>query len=107
MNLNPSYFHARIVRLWVLLVLAVAYIGWMLLSYPLTRHARLDGGIGVLGGLYICSHPSAHFIDMLFFGSRANQNQLNGGAWLGWITINVVVFLLGCLMITIGVTRFI
>ncbi len=104
--MKPSYFRGRIARLGILLAVAVAYIGWILIRHTLIHHARLDGSIGVLGGLYICSHPAAHFVDLLFFGHHV-ENRLHGWEWFVWISLNLVVFLLGCLMIIVGVTHFV
>lgn len=101
------YFRDRIARLLVLLAIAVAYLGWMYSRHTLTHYARLDGSIGVLGGLYICSHPAASFIDLLFFGRHTIANQLPAGKLAVWIGLNLVVFSFGCLMIIAGTTHFI
>ena len=91
----------------MLVAVATAYIIWMLFYHIFTRHSRLDGGIGVLGGLFVCSHPSANFIDMLFLGRHSGQIPLHTGEWIVWIGHNIVVFLLGVLMITVGTMQFV
>ena len=88
-------------------VVAVAYLSWMLVQHRLTRYARLDGAIGVLGGLYIASHPAAHFVDMLFYSRHSEVRLLKTGETIAWITANLLIFFLGCIMITIGTTLFI
>jgi hypothetical protein len=105
--MNLAYFRGRLVRLWVLLAIAVAYIGWMLIRQTLTHNSRLDGSIGVLGGLYVCSNPAASFFDLLYFRRRLIGNLLHPSAQIAWIALNLVVFSFGCLMITVGVIYFI
>jgi hypothetical protein len=104
---KPILFRGKIVRLWGLLAVAVFYISWMLFRHTLTRHARLDGGIGVLGGLYVCSHPAANFVDLLFFRRNIFEDLLQGWKGITWLVLNLVTFFLGCLMITIGAIRFV
>jgi len=91
--------------LWVLALLALVYIA--LLSYlrTLTGTNMLDGIIGVLFGLYICSHPAANAVDMLFF-ERGALRQLSEWSGIGWLVLNMLVFLLGCMVIITGTTRF-
>ena len=106
MKLFP--LRGKIVRLWGLLAIAVAYICWNLIQHTLTHDARLDGSIGVLGGLYVCSRPAANYVDLLFFGRNISDHLPQG--WMGitaWLALNLVVLLLGCLMITVGATRFV
>lgn len=105
--MKRSYFRGRIARLAIMGVIAVAYISWMLMQHSLTGYARLDGVIGVLGGLYIASHPAAHFVDMLFYGRHSEVLLLKTGEAIAWITANLLIFFLGCIMITIGTTLFI
>jgi hypothetical protein len=104
--MDPSYYYSKIVRLCGLLAVVVAYILWIHLQHPLTHHARLDGSIGVLGGLYICSHPAANFIDLLFFQRHTFESLRHGWKGITWIVLNLIVWLLGCLVIIIGATRF-
>jgi len=77
--MSRSYFRGRIARLVITGVAALAYISWMLVQHRLTRYARLDGAIGVLGGLYITSHPAAHFVDMLFYSRHSEVRLLKTG----------------------------
>jgi hypothetical protein len=53
--------------LWGLILLAVAYISLLRYLHTLTGFNMLDGSIGLALGLYICSHPAANAINMLFF----------------------------------------
>ena len=104
--MKVSYFHGRIAILWGVFAVAVAYISWQFFQHSLTGHAYLTGWMGVLGGLFVCSQPAANIIDLLFFNHHAVENLLNIGEWITWITLNLLVFFLGCLMITVGVTHF-
>jgi hypothetical protein len=90
-----------------LIVLAAAYSLSMHLLPTVTGTAMLDGAIGVLLGLYICSHPAANAIDLIFV-ERGLLSQIST-EWSGvvWLLMNVVVVLVGWLMIVIGVTRLI
>jgi hypothetical protein len=106
-DMKSFSFLGRSARLLVLLAVAVAYIVWILIQHRLTHITRLDGGIGVFGGLYICSHPAASFVDLLFLGRHTAVTGLNLGQWVAWILINLTVFILGVMMITIGATRFV
>jgi hypothetical protein len=103
---SPAFL-IRIFQRLVLLVTALVYLGWIASRLPLTRNTRLDGVIGVLGGLYICSHPAASLVDLLFFGHHAPESQLPAGKLGTWIALNLLVFLLGVLMIATGATRFV
>jgi hypothetical protein len=65
----------------------------------------LDGSLGVILGLYICSHPAANAVDMLFF-ERYNLRQISS-EWsgVGWLALNALVLLAGWMVIFIGLTR--
>jgi hypothetical protein len=85
-------------------VVAVAAYGALLGRLPtLTGQPKLDGAIGVVLGLYACSHPAANAIDALFY-SRGALARLS---WLGasWLALNVAVMLVGWLAIVAGAMR--
>jgi hypothetical protein len=91
--------------LWGLVVLALAY-GYLLYFLPaLTGHHLLDGSIGVILGLYICSRPAAHAVDLLFFERGAFRRVTSNWYELGWVALNLVVLGLGCFVIISGVMR--
>ena len=85
------------------IVLALLYMGWMYLQHTITGLPRLDGVIGVLLGLFICSRPAANFLDLLFTRNQTSSQR----SLLGWLTLNGVVMFVGWLVITIGATRLI
>jgi len=98
--------HRRNTRiLWALALLAAVYIALLSYLHTLTGSSLLDGIIGVLLGLYICSRPAANAVDMLFF-ERGALRQLSEWSGIGWLALNMLVFLLGCAVIITGTTRF-
>ena len=83
---------------------AVAAYGALLALLPtLTGQPKLDGAVGVVLGLYTCSHPAANAIDALFY----SRGALRRVSWLGasWLTLNAAAILVGWLVIVAGVTR--
>ena len=73
----------------------------------LTGNAFLDGGIGVITGLYTCSLPAANAVDFLYAsrgGLRHVASELSGA---GWLALNVLVMLVGWLAIVSGAVRFV
>jgi hypothetical protein len=86
-------------------VLAVVYGGWIITQRTITNMPRLDGVIGVLLGLFICSRPAANMLDLLF----TRRGQAASAEWsaIGWLVLNGVVLFVGWLVITIGATRLI
>jgi len=91
--------------LWALAVLALAFIALLSYRYTLTGRSLLDGALGVLAGLYICSHPAANAVDLLFF-DRGALRWLSEWSGVGWLALNALVLLLGCAVIISGMMRF-
>ncbi len=89
----------------VVILLAVIYGGWMAAQRTITDMPRLDGIIGVLLGLFICSRPAANMLDLLF----ARHYRVATSEWsaIGWLALNGLVLFIGWLVITIGATRLI
>ncbi|HTP10403.1 MAG TPA: hypothetical protein VMP08_19250 [Anaerolineae bacterium] len=85
------------------ILLAMLYIGWMYVQHTITGVSRLDGTIGVLLGLFICSRPAANYLDLLFSRGRASSDR----SLFGWLSLNCVVLFVGWLVITIGATNLI
>jgi D-alanyl-lipoteichoic acid acyltransferase DltB (MBOAT superfamily) len=101
-----QHHRRRNVRLlWGLIGLALIYGALVLRLHTLTGRPLLDGSIGVVLGLYICSRPAANAID-LFFERDALRQLTSGWSGLGWLALNLLVLFAGWLVIVIGATRF-
>ncbi len=89
----------------LVIVLALLYLGWMSIQRTITGMPRLDGTIGVLLGLFICSRPAANMLDLLF----AQRSYATSSEWstIRWLALNGLVLFLGWLVITMGATRLI
>jgi hypothetical protein len=60
------------------MLLAIACIGLLGSLHTVTGINLLDGGIGVALGLYICAHPAANAVNLLFFERDALQSSSGG-----------------------------
>jgi hypothetical protein len=89
----------------VVVLLGILYLGWLYTLHTITEFPRLDGIIGVLLGLFICSRPAANMLDLLF----TRRNRAASGEWatIGWLALNGLVMFVGWLVITIGATQLI
>ncbi len=95
----------NIKMLWTLILLGTAYCGLIYYRGALIGPTKVDGIIGVLLGLYVCSHPAANVVDMLFFG-RDTRNQFSPKrSILLWLALNILVLLIGWMVIFVGTTR--
>ena len=89
----------------IVVVLALLYGGWMVTQRTITGIPRLDGVIGVLLGLFICSRPAANLLDLLF----SQRAQAGSSEWsaIGWLALNGLVMMVGWITLTVGATRLI
>ena len=97
----------NIKTLWLLVLLGIAYSSLFYYQRTLTGANNVDGIIGVLFGLYICSHPAANVVDMLFFGRGARRPFSSRRSAVLWLALNMLVLLIGWIVIFVGTTRFI
>ena len=88
-----------------LLIPAFAYLGWQYYVPLLTGRALVDGSVGVLLGLYICSHPAANSIDLIFLDRLALRRVLSGRSAAGWLMLNALVMIIGWFVIVVGVAQ--
>jgi hypothetical protein len=80
------------------------------LLYPqgmLTGKDNLDDIIGVVFGLYMCSHPAANFEDLLFFRRGGWHEFSSSRSTFIWLALNMLVLLIGWIVIFLGTTRLI
>ena len=96
----------RYLTLSAVVLLGVLYGGWLHTQRTITGIPRLDGIIGVLLGLFICSFPAANMLNLLF-AARHTQSSSSEWSALGWLGLNLLVLVVGWLVITIGATRLI
>jgi hypothetical protein len=97
--------HTRNTRvLWGLVLLAIAYTGLLRYLHTLTGVPMLDGSIGIALGLYICSHPAANAVNMLFF-ERDALRQISEWSIVRWLALNLLTLLAGWLVVFVGLTR--
>jgi hypothetical protein len=92
----------RIISLLILTLPTFAYIIIASKSSVLTGQNRIDGIIGVLLGLYMCSLAAADLVDMLF----TRWPRISKVTSLQWLAINSAFVLLGIAVIIVGTTRF-
>ena len=93
--------------LWASIAIGAAYLAFVDRLAGQMVNDILRGSIGVVLGLYICSHPAANAVSFLFFDRGGPRGVGSGWAGLGWVVLNVAVVLLGWLVITSGMTRFV
>ena len=87
------------------MLLALAYSGLLLVYSPLTGVERIDGAIGVVLGLYVCSHPASNVLDLLFMdGGVARRGGEERG--IAWYILNLLVLMAGWFAVWLGLTRF-
>ena len=109
---KPDEAQERIARniplLGFMALLACLYIVWITYTGRLTGNLRVDGGIGMLLGLYVCSHPAANMLDMLLF-MRADVREGIVSTFFGrfWLAMNALVLLVGWAAIFSGVMHFV
>jgi len=86
--------------------LAALYAALYLGLRTITGQLKLDGIIGIVLGLYICSHPAANMVDRLVFGRYLFQPGQARRAVILWWGLNLLVMLAGFAVIFGGMTRF-
>jgi hypothetical protein len=97
--------HKRNTRvLWGLILLAIAFGSSLRYLHTLTGIAMLDGSIGVALGLYICAHPAANAVNMLFF-ERDTLRQISEWSVVRWLALNLLVLLAGWMVIFVGLLQ--
>ena len=70
-------------RMWISVLLAIAYGSLLIYLHTFTGSNTLDGIIGVMLGLYIGSHPAAHLLDLLYLPHGTRQDLLSSQSGIG------------------------
>jgi hypothetical protein len=89
-----------------MLVLAGVYAILLYTFHTFSGQLRLDGVIGIIVGLYICSHPAANVVDLIIFGRYNLYQGLSRRNNFLWWGLNLLVLLAGLGVIFSGTTRF-
>ena len=97
----------NIKTLWALVLLGIAYSSLLYYQRTLTGADNVDGIMGVLLGLYICSHPAANVVDMLFFWRGGRRQFSSRRSAVLWLALNILVLFIGWVVIFAGTTRLI
>jgi hypothetical protein len=88
------------------LALGVGYIAAVGGGRSITGSVRLDGIVGIVTGLFMCSHPAANLLNLLLFHQGAAYLKLSGrGCALFW-ALNAAVLLAGWWVIFSGALHF-
>jgi hypothetical protein len=87
-------------------LLAGAYYLTIYFWRPLSAAHKVEGSIGILLGLFICSKPAANLLDLLFDLLQNRFKRVSGVRLTLWLILNFVILLVGWFIITLGATRF-
>ena len=88
-----------------LLVAAAAYLTWASFFRGPDEWPLVDGTIGVLLGLYICAHPAANGVDLIFLERGAFRRATSQWDGVSWVALNGLVLFVGWLVIVAGATQ--
>jgi hypothetical protein len=91
--------------LWTLAFVSAAYLAWQYTWPAYTGGDTLDGIVGIVLGLYICSRPAANGIDLLFTERGAFGQLVSSVGGLAWFLLNSIVMLMGWFVISVGASR--
>ena len=94
-------------RLWLLLALAGGYLVLLRVQPQITGIMLLDGTLGLALGLYICSHPAAAAIDLFYLDRAVLQRLASEWSDVGWLALNLLVMVAGCVVAIAGATQFV
>jgi hypothetical protein len=92
--------------LFAALFIALAYGALLYFLRSLTGVTRLDGVVGIVLGVYICSHPAANIVDLIILGRTSLRQNLTRAAYFWWWVLNFMVLLTGIVVIFTGTLRF-
>jgi len=105
--MNQQRFGRKIVTLSALIVVGIAYSGFLYFQPTLTGMHDLDGIIGVVLGLYISSHPAANLVDILFYRRAIRYQFSSKRSLILWLSLNILVLFISGIVIFVGTTRLI
>ena len=88
------------------MLLALAYSGLLFVYSSLTGEVRIDGAIGVVLGLYVCSQPASNVLDLLFLDGGVVRRVGSEERGIAWYVLNLLVLLAGWFAVWLGLLRF-
>jgi hypothetical protein len=91
--------------LWSFMVLALVYSAVQYAFGSLTGEARFDGALGIVVGLYVCSHPASNVLDLLFAEGGVGRSS-SSESGVVWYLLNMLVMIAGWLAVYIGILQF-
>ena len=94
--------HRNRLKLWVLTLSSAVASGVLHYLGPFTGVHYLGGSIGVVLGLYICSHPAANAVKMLFYERYVYHYVFSDWVVVRWLALNLLVLLAGWTVILNG-----
>ena len=93
--------------LWMQVILALAFSIPILALGTVTQSPALDGFLGGMLGLYICSHPARNAIDVLFADRFAFRRICSTWSGRRWLALNGLVLVAGWWVIFLGMVSLI
>jgi uncharacterized membrane protein len=105
--MDRDWYRRNSAMLWLLLLIGVAATAPLYTLRALTGSRTLDGGIGVMLGLFICSRPAGNAVDLLFFHPAGLREAISEWQCLGWLALNILVLAIGWVVIFLGAIRFV
>jgi hypothetical protein len=105
--MNHQRLGPNIMTLSVVGVLGIAYSSLLYYRETLTGMNQVDGIVGVVLGLYICSHPAAHLVELLFYRRGIRYRFSSKRSVVLWLMLNALVLLIGGIVIFFGTIRLI
>ena len=101
-----QYWRARSTfTLWSFMLLALVYSALQYTFGSLTGEARFDGALGIVVGLYVCSHPASNVLDLLFAEGGVGRSSSSEGGVV-WYFLNMLVMIAGWIAVYIGILQF-
>ncbi|HEY9152889.1 MAG TPA: hypothetical protein VIN60_08395, partial [Anaerolineales bacterium] len=77
--------------MWALVLLAIVVWGLFRFLPTLTGNDEIDGLISVMLGLYICSKPATHIVDLMILGRDIRHWISTIQSNIGWTLLNLLV----------------
>ena len=93
--------------LWTQIVLALAYAVPLLTFGGITQTPGLDGLLGGMLGLWICSLPARNAIDVMFANRFALRSLWRSAAGRRWLALNALVLFAGWGVLFLGIVSLI